>query len=503
MVHVSNVDALVRAVNDATPGDTILIADGLYALNGEYLRVDTADVTLRSASGNRDAVVLDGDYVTTEIVQVAASNVTIADLTLREAQYHPIHVVTSGGHTLNTTIYNLRIVDPGQQAIKINPSGDGFYPDGGTIACSRIELTESGRAQVWNINGSCYTGGVDAHQARDWTIRDNEITGFWCPNDLAEHGIHLWRGCRDTVVERNVLGDNARGIGFGLMEGGDARTYPDDPCPGAGGGYVGHYGGVIRNNAIWASDAGLLNSEYGFDCGICLAQSCGTWVGHNSVAATQAPFSGIEWRFAHTEAAIVNNLLTHNLMAREGGTAQLAGNLEFQPLSLFVDGAGGDLHLAATATAAIDRGVAVTAGLCDEDMDGDTRPAGSARDVGADEYGVSPPEAVRDLWVSEALTGAHTLTATLTWSAPAGAVTATLRTAPQPIDGSNWDAATLLDDRLAGSATTTTAVVPYGGNTVYFALTTQNAGGRSGVSNNAFWPRHDVYLPVVFKNVTH
>ena len=124
-------------------------------------------MTLRSASGNREAVVLDGNYITTEIIQIVASNVTIADLTLREANYHPIHVMTDdGSDTLNTLIYNVHIIDPGQQAIKINPNSGGYYPDNGVIACSYIELTDAGRSQVWNINGSCYTGGVDAHQAR-------------------------------------------------------------------------------------------------------------------------------------------------------------------------------------------------------------------------------------------------------------------------------------------------------------------------------------------------
>ena len=47
-------------------------------------------MTLRGQSGQRDAVVLDGNYVTTEIVQVVASDVTVADLTLREAWDHPI-----------------------------------------------------------------------------------------------------------------------------------------------------------------------------------------------------------------------------------------------------------------------------------------------------------------------------------------------------------------------------------------------------------------------------
>ena len=107
VVHVSTVPELQNAVNTATSGTTILVVDGTYELDGVYLRFDTSNVTLRSASGNRQAVVLDGNYTTTEIIQIVASDVTIADVTLREAYDHPIHVMTTdAGHTLNTVIYN-------------------------------------------------------------------------------------------------------------------------------------------------------------------------------------------------------------------------------------------------------------------------------------------------------------------------------------------------------------------------------------------------------------
>lgn len=385
IVDVSTVVELQQAVNNATPNTTIRIADGTYELNGVYLRFDVPDVTLRSASGNRDAVVLDGNYVTTEIVQIVASNVTVADLTLREAFNHPIHVMSSGNSdTLNTLIYNVHIVDPREQAIKINPVAGGHYTDEGEIACSHIELTDAGRSQV----SGCYTGGVDAHQSQGWVVRDNLIEGFWCSSGLSEHAIHFWRACRDTLVERNLLVDNARGIGFGLETSGSVRTYPDDPCPAAEGGYVDHFDGIVRNNFVYARRAELFDSDDGFDCGICLWQACGAQVLHNTVASTQAPFSSIEWRYDYTDADVTNNLVTHNLRDR-GGTAYLAGNLESQPLSLFVDGPGGDLHLKSTATNAIDGGVSLAAGLCDEDIDGDQRPYGSASDVGADEYVVS------------------------------------------------------------------------------------------------------------------
>jgi hypothetical protein len=505
IVNVSTAIELRDAVNGASSGDTILIADGTYALDGIYLRVDVPGVTLRSASGNREAVILDGNYVTTEIIQVVASGVTIADLTLREATYHPVHVTsTDSGNVTGTLVYNVHIIDPGQQAIKINPhEAKVHFPDDGEVACSHIELTDAGRSQVWNINGSCYTGGVDAHQARGWVIRDNLIEGFWCPGDgdgcgwrdLSEHAIHLWRGCRDTIVERNVMRDNARGVGFGLEADGSARTYPDDPCPGAPVGYVEHYGGVIRNNFVFAGQSDLFASDCGFDCGICLWQACGARALHNTVASTQAPFSSIEWRFDDTDVDLINNLVTHNLRDR-GGTDYLEGNLQSQPLSLFVDGAGGDLHLAATATAAIDQ--VTSPGDVSDDIDGDPRPVGAGSDVGADERR-APPPAVDDLRVTRVVTGTGVITATLRWNAPAGAITTTLRYAGAPITEDNWAGASLLTDALPGTSEVYTPTVPYGGGIVYFAIKSRNDVGESALSNNAFWPWLEVYLPLVMR----
>ena len=297
IIDVASVSALQNAVNTAAPNDTIRIADGIYNLDGVYLRIDVPGVTLRSASGNRDAVVLDGNYITTEIIQVVASNVTIADLTIREARHHPIHVMpSSGADTLYTLIYNVHIIDPGQQAIKINTTGSGTYTDNGTIACSHIELTDAGRPEVWDINGSCYTGGVDAHQSRDWVVRDNRIEGFWCDSGLSEHAVHFWRGSRGTIVERNLLVENARGVGFGLVTNGSARVYPDDPCPSAEGAYVDHYEGIVRNNFIFASRSELFASEYGFDCGVCLWAACGAKASTSSSSTDtkrDTPFTSI------------------------------------------------------------------------------------------------------------------------------------------------------------------------------------------------------------------
>ncbi|HJS29288.1 MAG TPA: hypothetical protein VJ768_06685 [Anaerolineales bacterium] len=389
-VNVSTVSALESAVNNASPGDTILVADGVYALDGVYLRLDTTDVALRSASGDREAVVLDGNYITTEIIQIVASGVTVADLTLREAYNHPIHVMSSeSSDTLDTLIYNVHIVDPGEQAVKINPVPGGYYTDDGMIACSHIELTDAGRPFIRN---NCYTGGVDAHQSWGWTIRDNRIEGFWCESGLSEHGVHLWTGSRDTIVERNLLLDNARGIGFGLVTSGSGRVYPDDPCPEAGGSYVDHYAGVVRNNFILAQDSGLFSSASGFDCGICLSNACQAKALHNTVYTFEPEntFSAIEWRFPNSIVEISNNLANEAFFERDGASAGQVGNLTNAQAGWFLNPAAADLHLAATASAVID--LAAPIGDVFDDFDGDLRPAGPGPDIGADEYGGVPFE---------------------------------------------------------------------------------------------------------------
>lgn len=131
VVYVSSVAELQSAVNNAASNSTILVTDGTYNLHGVYLWFDTPGVTLRSASGNREAVVINP----------------------HEAKVH--------------------------------------FPDNGTVACSHIEMTDTGRPHVNPTAGGCYTGGVDAHYAWGWTIRDNLIEGFWCEHRLSEHGIHL------------------------------------------------------------------------------------------------------------------------------------------------------------------------------------------------------------------------------------------------------------------------------------------------------------------------
>ena len=376
-VTPSQAGSLQSIVDAARPGDTIQLSDGVYPLS-QTLVFHTPGVTLRSQSGNRLGVVLDGQYAIGDLLLLRRSDISIADLTLTRSNWHLVHVVPDGGPSSGTTLHNLRAVDSSEQFIKVNSAG-GQYADNGVIRCSSLEMTEVGRTYVRN---NCYTGGIDIHQARGWQIYANVLTGFWCGAGLSEHAIHVWTGSRDTIVDRNVIVNSARGIGLGLGSSTEGRTYADAPCGGVSN--IGHYGGAITNNFVAATDASLFASQAGFDTGIGLEQSCETTVVHNTVVSTTPPrSSSVEWRFANTTAIVANNLVTHALLPRDGARASLAGNIENATLSLFVDVAGANLHLVAGATIAIGNGAVLAAPL-PSDIDSDTRD--SRPDVGADEY---------------------------------------------------------------------------------------------------------------------
>jgi hypothetical protein len=105
---------------------------------------------------------------------------------------------------------------------------------------------------------------------------------------------------------------------------------------------------------------------------------------------------------------------------------------------------------------------------------------------------------VRDLHVTQAITSTGWLTATLGWTAPTSAVTTTVRYAYAPLTEDTWDSAAVITDTLPGSTDMLTAGLAYSGGVVYFALKSQTAnGGWTALSNNAFWPHQDVYLPVI------
>lgn len=147
----------------AAQGTTILIDPGIYNLTN-VIHIVNHGITLRSSTGNRGDVILDGGGMLTtdllHVILIEADDVTIANLTIRNGDEHGISV--NGAD--RPILYNLHIYDTGYQLVKVNPVGDGS--EDGILACSCLEYTTTSPED--------YTNGISAHNAHRWTVRDNQ-----------------------------------------------------------------------------------------------------------------------------------------------------------------------------------------------------------------------------------------------------------------------------------------------------------------------------------------
>jgi hypothetical protein len=371
----------VTGLSDNT---TILVADGTYDLTNTLNIRGVSNVAIRAASGNREAVVVRGRGMSNTsygnvphvIAVYDATDVLVADMTLRDAYFHLVQI--HGEQDADRVrLSNLHLIDAGEQFVKGSTAGPpGPYADDGIVECSLFEYTD--RARSW------YTNGVDVLAGSGWIIRDNTFRNIRAPEgQLAGPAVLMWRNSLDTIVERNLFIECDRAIALGLSS-------PDSNSRDGETRYD-HQGGIVRNNMVYRAGAG--------DVGITVNYSHNVEISHNTVILNGTfPWGAIEYRFGSTTATIRYNLVDAPVWQRDGGSAILDGNITDAPAAWFEDPLAGDLHLTAAAVDAIDG--AMAAATVGDDFDGHFRPVGPAPDIGADEYastGSVPPSGFRDV----------------------------------------------------------------------------------------------------------
>jgi len=379
---VSTVSALQNAVNNLNSDDTILIEDGAYNLTAtlviNYGVSAISNIVIRGNSGNRDAVEI---YCPGMGVYSASAphcfnifnvrNLIIRDITAGKTYWHPISIDGASGAE-DLQFINLRLVDAGEQFIKVN--------NGGTPKCDNcvvegclIEYTDYA---YWD-GSEYYTQGIDKIGGGDnWIVRDCIIRNI---RPHPEHvgsadgvgaAITFWYGGTNSLLERNTVVNCRKGLEFGINDGSGITN------------------GIIRNNFIYRA-AG----EVGGDDGIMVNDSPNVKVYNNTVIqnATFNPGLGsngatIEYRWdGTTDLEIKNNLSDGQIWHRTGGLSpDIASNISEAAESWFIEATNADLHLNYSAVAAIDSGLSLTG--ADEDIDREIRPIGTAPDIGADEY---------------------------------------------------------------------------------------------------------------------
>jgi len=367
VVEVSTVEGLVRAVEQARPGQTILVAEGHY-LMPRYIEIRADRVTLRGASGRRERVILDGvQSMHGELVGVrGCSDVTIADLTIQNIRFNGFKI-NSDSNVQRLTIRNCIIHNIWQRGVKgvkvPEDDREAMRPKGCRVQYCLFynDRPKQLADDPGDIAQGNYVAGIDVMYAKDWIISDNVFVGIQGRTGEGRGAIFLWFDSQDCLIERNVIIDCDVGLQLGNAHRADNVELHCVRC-------------VARNNFITrAPEAGIV-SVFTKDCRIL----------HNTIHDPQSSKGRLlRMVFENDGLIVANNLLCGRAMSNESASdIQFLGNLLRDVSSAFVDPLGGNLHLAKAVSEIVDRGE-VIAEVPDTDIDGqkrDDRP-----DLGADE----------------------------------------------------------------------------------------------------------------------
>jgi hypothetical protein len=376
VVRAATVDELFKAVDRVKPGGTVLIADGHYDLP-RTLVLKTDRMILRSASGRRDKVILDGARGKLgELVAVSrCTGVTLADLTIQNATWNGFKInADSGVH--NVTIHNCVIHNIWQRGVKGVP---GVRKDGRLQPCrgcrvqyclfynDRPKRLDDDPYETENPKqfGGNYIGGMDIMNAKGWLVSDNVFTGIHGLTGEARGAIFMWNQSSDCVIERNIILDCDTGIYLG-----NGMRQPDTKV------HCTRF--IVRNNFVTRCPEGAITTTYTRDCKIL----------HNTIHdPANKQRRSIRVVQDNDGLAIINNLCSSPpiQIAANAGKVEADHNFVRAVPEFFVDPAKGNLHLTSKAKEIAGQGKPLPDVL--EDID--RKPRSRTPTLGAQELGIS------------------------------------------------------------------------------------------------------------------
>lgn len=370
VITVSSERQLQSAINAAADHTTIVIADGTYKLTGTIYIDHKEGLTIRSLSGRRDSVILDGQDKVEWVFDVRGGrDITIAGLNFQNATRFGIRMLgdsdVDGLHVSNCVFHNIWVrmikgthpARPEDYADHLNSPEytQKIRPRNGSIRYC-LFLNDHPKTNANDGFHGDYVAAIDMMMLKDWVISDNVFIGIRGRNGAGRGAIFVWVGSEGVTAERNVFFDCDRSIAYGN---------PSGDCP------LHMTGGIIRNNFIVAGSRGYAAVE--------LARTSGCQVYNNTVLCPRSNEPAIHVMQRTENDLIVNNILMGEPTAREGATYR-CNYLEYRP-ELLLNPAIGDLHLKSGAADIVGTGEVVP-GLTD-DFSG--RPRRQPPVIGADE----------------------------------------------------------------------------------------------------------------------
>jgi hypothetical protein len=379
---VRTVLELESAAANAVPGDEIVLQPGVYSL-ARTVNLAKPNVVIRGSTGQREDVLLRGGGMNSrgvdEGISVAASDVTIRDLSLEEFYFNGIHTRAE----LNVDrciISNVKTVNIGERHIKGSRDASSATKTSDDFLIERVWMLQTKPRTGHADTSPDYIGGIDMMAMRNLVIRDCRAEGIVGSANGGNAAIFLWQGIQNVIIERSQILGCAKGIALG------------NPSPPASNLPTGSWhadGAVIRNNMVlrgtWTT---------GNNIGLELASTKNVLCAFNTFYSSQADYFRVVSLSESTGGVLSGVALKYNII--RGRIFDQTGGSGWTSLGNIVDGSGtvvipdwfvapqaGDFHLTPKATRAIDAG-ALIPGL-EDDLDRQLRPDGLRPDIGADE----------------------------------------------------------------------------------------------------------------------
>lgn len=315
LVPVGDVAGLRAALQNAAPGDDIVLAAGTYTVDTNLnclasgtaaapIRVRAAtprSVLLRFGTGLVEGFKVSGAYWRFEGLDVEGTCATDANCE------HAFHVF-GNAEFLQLRDNVLRDFNAQIKSNGVSSGGVYVYPDDVVIENNLFYDT---RAR----NTANPVTKIDVVGGRRWLLRGNTIRDYQkLGGDGVSYAAFLKGNSRDGVFERNLVrcsqqfsGGTRLGLSFGGGGTGPNSICEDGIC------IPEHQNGIMRNNVILSCN----------DVGIYLNSAANSRIQHNTLYAT----SGIDVRFAASTADVRNNLSSAGINLRNGGSSTNAGNL--------------------------------------------------------------------------------------------------------------------------------------------------------------------------------
>lgn len=418
IVKVDTGPALEAALRSLVSGTTVVLAPGVYRLTAPLTVGNVADVVIRGESDMAADVIIEGPGFLADESSTAAhafvirgQRVTLANLTIRA---FPAAAVAYEAGAVSPRIYNVASIDN-------RGSVRSGAVSGGTIEYSRFEYS-------FPVAAGSGAPAVDVRGGSKWTVRHSLFKGLKGVDGAASPAVLLYGSLTSAVVDANTFVNCGQEIVFGAS----SRRDTSDQTS-----------GVIRNNFI-ARDVSSSAAA-----AVTLAGSPGSRVLHNTVLMNGSYTNAIELKFPATRGVRVqNNLLDAPVVLQNGATGSIDRNDTTASPAYFVDPAGGDLHLLAAATSAIDAATAIDG--AEKDWDGQSRATRRSVDYGADEF--VPSTSATALTSSTTSTDGPSTAASTEPTADAQSTTLAVAEAASTLP-SPWATRDIGGPRIAGAAT--------------------------------------------------